>query len=582
MGLAVPQIDEMFSDTDNASERASRFEGFKGALDASAAKTARGEVRFQPGADVLEKSQSAGAQLEAMIQASELNKSVGADVLASLRTELDAVKAAEADLVKDISLTSPLSTGLVAYDLEAPAKLLVPRPTPLRNRIARLPGIGKARQFKRITGISGSGTGGATVLSPFINDSSTISVGSLTLRRGPKISYAADEKTVNYKQLGLSDVVTWSAEFAGRGFQDMRQLSQTALLYASMLADERAILGGRGTDSGFVGAIATAGAPTATAVTATAGQTGNTANIANLFIVVTSLSMFGETVIGTNLNSTALSATTGKVLTLTWTDVAGAVGYNVYAGTVDGTTIATLYKVATSGWGGATINFTGTGTGGAPAAITNVFTGIGSGGPLTAVNPPAAGTSASADAFDGYLGVQLDSAQSGYLTRLNANLSTAGPGSEYQTAFAALFDAVKADPDRVVFNGFDRKQLSDAVIAGTTTPGYRLTIQQAEADGVRLGSMVTGIYNEVTGKYVEAEVHPWLPQGNSLILSDTLPIPDSSVGATVEYHLPQDYMAVNWPVIQHTYDVSSYWFGALCHYAPAWSGAICGIKKLPQ
>ena len=37
--------------------------------------------------------------------------------------------------------------------------------------------------------------------------------------------------------------------------------------------------------------------------------------------------------------------------------------------------------------------------------------------------------------------------------------------------------------------------------------------------------------------------------------------------------------AINWPVIQFTYDISSYWFGALVHYAPAWSGAIAGIKK---
>ncbi len=53
---------------------------------------------------------------------------------------------------KEWSLTNPISTGLVPYDLEAPAKLLTPRPTPLRNSIPRVKGQGANRQFKVISG----------------------------------------------------------------------------------------------------------------------------------------------------------------------------------------------------------------------------------------------------------------------------------------------------------------------------------------------------------------------------------------------------------------------------------------------
>lgn len=579
--LQAPSVTEMFGDCETPAARAERFEAFKTELNKSAAATARGDFVYVPGEPSARRGSSAVSQVQDLIKDATINKSVTPEVLASLTEQLEAIKSATADITKDWSLTSPNSTGLVPFDLEAPAKLLFPRPTPLRNKTVRKPGQGLSRRFKRITGISGSGTGGNANLSPFINDTTTISVGSLTLRRGTKISYTSDDKTIPYKQMGLSDVVLWSAEFQGQGFQDVRQLSQTALLYASMLADERAILGARGTDSGFVGAVATAGAPTATAVTAAGSQTGNTANIANLFVVVTSTTMFGETVIGTALNSTALAATTGKVLTLAWTEKAGATGYNVYAGTVDGTTVATLFKVRVVGRNAATINFTGTGTGGAPAATTDSFpvNDDGTGGTFLAANPPSTGTSASADAYDGYLAVLLDSSQSGYLANLNGSFSTSNPGAEYQTAFASLWDSVKSDPDEILMAGFDRKQLSDAVKAGSTTPGYRLTIQQDEVNGVRLGSLVSQIYNEITGKAVDVTVHPWLPQGNSLVLSHTLPIPDSSVSNTVEYHLPQDYMAINWPVIQHTYDISSYWLGALVHYAPAWSGAVKGIAK---
>ena len=49
---------------------------------------------------------------------------------------------------------------------------------------------------------------------------------------------------------------------------------------------------------------------------------------------------------------------------------------------------------------------------------------------------------------------------------------------------------------------------------------------------------------------------------------------------TFEVHNVQDYMAIDWPVIQHTYDTSTYWFGALVSYAPAWSGCLQGIKRI--
>ena len=47
-----------------------------------------------------------------------ITKGVGGDVISSLKASLDA---AQADLVKDFTLTSPLATGYVAYDLEAPS-----------------------------------------------------------------------------------------------------------------------------------------------------------------------------------------------------------------------------------------------------------------------------------------------------------------------------------------------------------------------------------------------------------------------------------------------------------------------------
>src|SRR5690348_1367776 len=65
------------------------------------------------------------------------------------------------ELKKDISLSVPLSTGLVPFDLTAPARLLYPVYSPLRDKLPRVKGQGTSRRTKLITGIPGSGTGGA-------------------------------------------------------------------------------------------------------------------------------------------------------------------------------------------------------------------------------------------------------------------------------------------------------------------------------------------------------------------------------------------------------------------------------------
>jgi hypothetical protein len=69
-----------------------------------------------------------------------------------------------------------------------------------------------------------------------------------------------------------------------------------------------------------------------------------------------------------------------------------------------------------------------------------------------------------------------------------------------------------------------------------------------------------------------------MPQGCALIRSETLPIPDSEVSETAKVVNVQEYMSIDWPVVQFTYDSSTYQFGTLVHYAPAWSGMIAGIK----
>jgi len=563
--------------TDDPAEVVTRTELLKQAL-ADAPDSTKG---FVPNLPSFPQPQTSPAQQAlAALNNPDIAKAVSPEVMQSLQSQLGAMP----DLAKDLTLTSPLSTGYVAYDLEAPAKLLTPRPTPLRNRIPRGKGIGTAHRYKRITGFTGTGTGGVGLQRPGITSATSTSFGPASYNRGPKISYAGDEAAVNYLEFSLSDSVTWSAQFSGQGFQDIRQLSRTSLLYSSMLMEERMLLGGRGTGTGFAGALSTPAAPTLTVRNANAGETGNTANIANLYVYVTAATIFGETVSGTQ-TTTGMSAATGKVVDVQVANVAGAFGYKVYAGTtnaaanvfpaaltiagasstvqatVSGNQVSTL-AVASGAAGSVTINFTGGGTGGAPS---------------TGSNPPTAATDSSAVEYDGILTIAAG-ANSGYTKALNSTFSS-NPGDEFNVAFAEMYDAVKADPDEVLFNGIDRKQLSDLIKLNSNSSAYRLALTQAEAHSATIGSMVTGLQNEVTGKMVDLTVHPWMPQGNCPILSWTLPIPDTQVSDCWKAWNVQDYMAVEWPVLQFSYDASTYWYGTFICYAPAWQGLISNIVK---
>ena len=565
MAPQLPRASEMFG-TDDPRDLAAKADGFNTEIAKSLLAGSRGD--FSPAAGqfagmVAQGPSSAMAELERAASNPALAKAIGSDVLASLQQQVMAGR----EIIKDITIGdgvttgSPIGTGIVPFDLEAPAKYLAPRPTPLRNKLPREKGQGTSRRFKRITGITGSGTGGLSSFHPGISETTQNSfapVGAsnaLYLNRGAKISYAGDDKSVPYFEFGVSDSVSFAAQYAGQGFQDVRALSAQSLLYSSMLLEERMLLMGRGTNSAFLGALASPTVTVALRAPAT-GETALTGLTTTLWVSATSdAGDFGQSTISP-VASVSASAGTVAVVTISTAKV-GALGYRIYAGTGSGApaAAATWYQ-------------------GRTGSLSFVLQGalVTAGTAATAV---ATDTSAYASGYDGIM-PQVLGANSGYVKNLNAAFNGVSPGSEFQTAFASLYDSVKADPDEILFNGTDRKNLSE-LLKNSSSTNYRLTLQQDEIGNAVLGSVITAIQNEVTGKVVPMTVHPWMPQGNTAILSYTLPIPDSQVSNVWSVVNVQDYMGINWPVIDFQYQMSSYWQGSFVGYAPAWNGAINGI-----
>jgi hypothetical protein len=497
------------------------------------------------------------AQIEALVA----NKSLSPEAVAGLNSALEAQRGAMADITKDgISLTSPLSTSFAAFDLEAPAKLLTPRPTPLRNKIVRKKGVGTAHRIKKITGYTGTGTGGNGNVFPGITETTTNTIAGQSLRRGPSITYSAEDAIFPYFSYSLSDSVSFDANFSGLGYQDLRQLSSTSTLYASMLMEERLLLMSRGTASGLSGALA---APATVTLGQRAAATGEVALSATTYYVYTTsdAGAFGESVSST---VQSLAVTSGNVLTVTVSNVAGALGTNVYIGTTTGN--------ANAKYQGRFASLTGVinGAGGLSTNDTIIYS------TTSTRTAPTTDSSAYATGYDGIIPQIVTGG--GYVNEVNAQFSTSNPGVEFQTVFGNLYDSVKADPDEILLNGADRKQLSDAIKNGSTA-NYRLNLSQSESGEYVGGAVIGALHNEITGKLVDITVHPWLPQGVAPVLSYTLPIPDTEVSDVWAVVNVQDYMGIQWPVVQTSYDFSTYWRGGFVGYAPAWNGLVTGIKS---
>lgn len=566
MAIATPKVTDLFGDVASSKDAAVRMEEFKSELNKSVSQAVTDPMAI----NAIQAGKATFAQASgdpvANLEALAANKSLSPDAVGALNNALASQRLAMQDIQKDITLTSPLSTSFAAFDLEAPSKLLTPRPTPLRNKLPRKKGVGTSHRVKRILGYTGTGTGGIGQTWPGITESTTTAFGSINYERGPKISYAADDLVLPYNSYSLSDSVSFDANFSGMGYQDLRQLSSTSTLYATMLMEERMMLMARGTAAGYSGALS---APTFTLASPVAGAGQTALAAATYYVNVTadagiSGSGFGESIVGTEA-STAVAA--GDVLTVTvGTAVAGALGYNIYVGTATGA--ANLkYQGTLKGTGTFTIQgASATGLTGNNAAFTT------SG---AAASRASADTSAYATGYDGILPTVLGS-NSGYNNSINSTFSTSNPGNEYQVVFSRLYDSVKADPDEIFLNGADRKQLSDSIKNGATA-NYRLTLTQTETGDYVGGAVIGGLHNEVTGKLVPLTVHPWLPQGVSPVVSYTLPIPDTEVSDVWANFMVQDYMGIQWPVTQFAYEFSTYFRGTFFCTAPAWNGAVSGI-----
>jgi len=549
MAFTAPSLDQLFGGLP-AEQRLDRFEAYKSALSVCQSNSLRaaktGTVSFN--GNSLVKSASVEERIGEIRDL--VTKGMSADQIGDITTALDRVS----DVTKagsEWTLTNPLNnsnsgvTGLVPYDLEPALALLVPRSFILRNSTSRIGGIGQAYEFRRILGVTNSNTGGVPNMSTFFNPTGTTAqFGGVTLNRPSKIEYAADKIVLSHVNQGVSDQVDMTAQFAGQGYADLRQLSHTSTIWAHMLGEERNMLNARASVINISGFSATAATDTSTTGTGLPSLTSAP-------VIVTFSSSQGESQAVSVGTIASGAAGNGIKLTSVVGIPSGTIAVNTYV------TAGSYY------WKGTTVLTTGV----SPTTFA-----------LVSSLPSTSADNGSGNSlgYDGFVSTLTNPNVSGSVVALNGALSTSIPGNDFQTVFYNLYSSVIGDPDMILTSAGVRKELAQTIQQQGTPTGYRLNYT-AGSDGYTVGSVVTAIQNESTGKMVDVVAHPYMPQGVALVHSKTLPFPDSGVSETVQVVNVQDMIVLEWPQIQLSWDISTYQYGSLAFRAPAWSAAITNI-----
>ncbi len=471
--------------------------------------------------------------------------------------------------------SSPIS-GLVPYDLEAPAKTLYSVITPLRSRTARAGG-GKGTQanWRAITGINTNG----------------ISAGVGQGNRGGMISTSTADYFAAFRTLGLEDAVDFEAESASQGFDDLRSQAVEGLLRSLFIQQEKILLGGNAS----VGLGAT---PVPTVATAITGGTIGVSAVVHVRCVALTLAgylnstiaggipvgevarvnvdgstdLYGGGTAGVSADAsvtTDATATTNSV-SASVASVPGAVAYAWFWGaTAAGATLGAI----------TTIN----------SMITGVAAGVGTQTPGTAGVSWVADHSADSLVYDGLLAQVAKSGSNSYLHAMATGvagtgtaLTSDGSGGivEIDDALKSFWDNYRLSPTDLYVSSQEQEGITKKILANAGGSGaQRFTVDVK--DGLIAGGFkVTSYLNKYAmdgAMEIPIHLHPNLPAGTILFYTDKLPYPLSNVVNVTQVRLRRGYYQLEWPLRSRKYEFGVYSDEVLQNYFPPAFGVINNI-----
>lgn len=475
-------------------------------------------------------------------------------------------------LAKSWTQSGSAVSGLTMYDLEGPAKLLYPVLTPLRNILPRdFSGMGIQANWRAITGIN-------------INQ---VSAGVGFGQRGGLIATSTQDYTASFKAIGLEDDVQFEADYAAKGFDDVKARAVQGLLSSMMIQEERIILGG---NSGL--ALGTTPTPTL-AASASGGSIGTIT--ASVICVALTLEGYMATSVGTAGVPGQVSRTNTDGSTATY---GGGNAQQSAAATVSVTGPNGSVSASVAAVAGAFAYAWFVGTAGAEriAAVTTInsvvltTTSLGTNQLASAIPGGAADRSQNTLIFDGLLTMSSQSALGSY--RAVQATGTAGTGTpltadnaggivEIDTALKWWWDNYRLTPDTIWVHSQEMNNIGRKILTANTSSGQRIVFQQQQ--GMIAGGIMVAEYLNKFGMNgpttIPVKLHPNMPPGTILFTSSKLPYQLSNVQDVIKIKGRRDYYQMEWPLRTRKYEYGIYADQVLQHYFPPSMGVITNIAN---
>lgn len=474
------------------------------------------------------------------------------------------VQKAAGETISKAGITT--STGITAYNLEAPTQGLVPTRTPWLDLVPRRTthrgdlGV----HWKSLTALD---SGDGTTPGP-------IAVGVVEGQRGASISPTVTVSETLFKTLGLEDDYTFEAEEAAESFDNVPARSVQWLLAQFRIQESRVASFGVGSSANKFGTT-----PTPTGTTGTVPGTLTSAGTYYARCVALSLDGYLRASVANGVVQTySRSNNDGTTTTLNGgSAIQSAASAAITAGTTPNASInlavAAVRGAVAYAWyvGTSTSNMT-------IAAITTTNS-------VTITAPPAGTQLASAvtaDAsydpyvYDGLMTQFAQSATGAYFKSLDGAAFTSDKGGtivELNAAFEYLWNNYRIRPTRLICGGNTSVAISSAIFS-TTGPVYRVDIPDGEGS-VRSGVRVKSVLNPITGDNVPIVVDPWWPNNQLELTAEELPeytIPEVPLPYNICTRM-RDYYQIIWPETTRTRYNGVYYSGMMQLRAP-FAGAV--------
>lgn len=486
--------------------------------------------------------------------------------------------------------------GLTGFELSAPSKFLVSILSPLRNRVTRkMAQVGsKNANWRAITAINAGNA------SPFVGFGTA----------GTVLQTTEQDYFAPYQPIAHGDTVQMDAQVLARGFEDLRASSGSRLLWATMVSEDKMLLGGQAF------ALQTPG--TVTVTTATTG--GSIAQTTAVHVVVAvrtvegyyyNLSNAAGTAAGTAAGGGTVTSADGTASTptdglsthtaqATVPFVAGAVAYDWYFGASNtayffvGTTSTNVSPVVTALPSGDATN---------PTVGLPRLTAARAGGGNNIRTGGAAfvDTSADANAFNGLIascvadisasGAQVQrstgTSSGAYFASLDGATLTGSNGTitQIDNALLSIYNTYQISPTRMYMNTQQHYDVSNKMIAtgtfNTFLQGEDMQFRQSATGGIFLTKYINKAAN---GFPIEMETEPNLPPGVIVLISEVIPFPGSEVNAVFEVETQMEYTQLEYAMSRSTgttggprYDVEVRAIETFKNYFPAGCGVIHNV-----